>query len=115
MNCTIDCFLQKEKEMPISLGDISEWNFFLHGLKQRYGQDAEIERFVENKSPYRFMQYFDSLTQTDDVICADIGQNQMGGSNLTVKIRAKICNKWRTCPNGLFITGSHRVFVCQSK
>ena len=51
--------------------------FFPAWLKQRYGQDAEIERFVENKSPYRFMQYFDSLTQTDDVICADIGQNQM--------------------------------------
>lgn len=101
VNCTIDCFLQKEKEMPVSLGDISEWNFFLHGLKQRYGQDAEIERFVENKSPYRFMQYFDSLTQTDDVICADIGQNQMwAAQTLRLKSGQKFVTSGGLAPMG---------------
>ena len=87
--------------MPISLGDISEWNFFLHGLKQRYGQDAEIERFVENKSPYRFMQYFDSLTQTDDVICADIGQNQMwAAQTLRLKSGQKFVTSGGLAPMG---------------
>lgn len=64
------------------------WRNYVEKLKFKYNQDVEIERFVENKSPYRFMQYLNTVIKDDDIVCADIGQNQMWAAQ-TLKLMSK--------------------------
>lgn len=77
--CEVDCHIE---------ADISNWNRYLHELKLKYNQDEEIKRFVENKSPYLFMQKLNEITKEGDIICADIGQNQMWAAQ-TIKLKRK--------------------------
>ena len=55
----------------------NNWINYLIKLKENYNQRNEIERFVENKAPYRLMQLLNKYSKENDVFCADIGQNQM--------------------------------------
>lgn len=57
--------------------DLEEWNNYLCTLKSRYNQDKEIQRFVENKTPYKFIQILNSYSHENDIYTVDIGQNQM--------------------------------------
>lgn len=99
--CTIDQFLEQEKKNPFLLRNMSTWNRYLHQLKKQYNQDEEIKRFVENKSPYQFMQYVDSLTRENDIICADIGQNQMwAAQTLQLKYNQKFVTSGGLAPMG---------------
>lgn len=54
-----------------------DWRIHVAELKSEYNQDNEVNRFVENKSPYRLMQYLNIIMQAGDVVCTDVGQNQM--------------------------------------
>lgn len=79
VNTEVSVFL-KEINGKLSANDTHlaiEWLDYLDTLKSRYNQDAEIERFVDNKSPYRLIQKLNEYSKENDVICADIGQNQM--------------------------------------
>ncbi|MCD8044118.1 MAG: thiamine pyrophosphate-binding protein [Bacteroides sp.] len=62
------------------------WRTHLAELKEEYNQDCEIDRFVENKSPYRLMQYLNTLMQAGDMVCTDVGQNQMWAAQ-TLKLK----------------------------
>lgn len=86
VNCSVESFLEEEKTDHFNFGNLAEWNKYLHGLKNKYNQDKEIERFVENKSPYSFMQRLNTVTEKGDIICADIGQNQMWAAQ-TLKLK----------------------------
>ena len=68
--------------------DYSLWNKYLGKLKEKYNQDEEIERFVANKAPYRFMQCMNTIMKEDDTVCVDIGQNQMWAAQ-TLKLKSK--------------------------
>lgn len=57
--------------------EFNEWTLYLNKLKQRYNQEKEIERFVENKAPYRLMQILNKYSKENDLFYGDIGQNQM--------------------------------------
>ena len=70
-------FLCELNNSDIHYGDYSHWNHWIDGIKSEYNQDNEIERFVENKSPYRLMQRLNEITREGDAITVDIGQNQM--------------------------------------
>lgn len=74
-------------------GGYEYWWNILHKLKQKYNQKEEVERFVENRSPYKFMEVLSKCSREDDVFCADVGQNQMWVAQ-TVLIRRK--NKFIT-------------------
>lgn len=63
-----------------------EWKVNILDLKNRYNQDVEIERFVENKAPYRLLQYLNDYTKEGDIVTTDVGQNQMWVAQ-TIKLK----------------------------
>ena len=79
-------FLFEVNNADIKYGDYCQWNHWIDSLKAEYGQDKEIERFVENKAPYKLMQCLNDLTKDDDIITVDIGQNQMWAAQ-TLKLK----------------------------
>lgn len=75
--CDINEFLHKlNNRTRVTLFNIN-WRVHVAELKNEYSQDSEINRFVENKSPYRLMQYLNVIMQAEDIVCTDVGQNQM--------------------------------------
>ena len=70
-------FMKKINSKEIDISFNQEWIDYLLTLKENYNQEKEIDRFVENKAPYRLMQTLNKYSQDNDVFCADIGQNQM--------------------------------------
>ncbi|MEI7501824.1 MAG: thiamine pyrophosphate-binding protein [Paludibacter sp.] len=70
-------FMKVINSLNIETSYTEEWIDYLIKLKLDYNQNKEIERFVENKSPYRLMQILNEYSKENDVFCADIGQNQM--------------------------------------
>lgn len=75
--CPVEKFLEKLMSLRLNLNPYSDWNLRLKELKTKYNQVEEVKHFVENKSPYLFFQYLNQLTQEGDIICTDVGQNQM--------------------------------------
>lgn len=53
------------------------WYIWLKNTKLKYNQDREVERFVENKAPYKVMQELSRIMKEGDIMTVDIGQNQM--------------------------------------
>ena len=80
-------FLFEINKAELNYGDYYQWNHWIDGIKAEYGQDKEIERFVENKAPYKLMQRLNNLTKDADIITADIGQNQMWAAQ-TLKLKS---------------------------
>jgi acetolactate synthase-1/2/3 large subunit len=101
VNCKIDKFLSLLNLEIIKFKNYTRWNNYLCHLKAEYNQDKEIERFVENKSPYRFIQYLNNITRENDVICVDIGQNQMWtAQTLTLKSNQRFVTSGGLAPMG---------------
>ena len=70
-------FLENLDESSFNLKPAEKWLDYVLNIKTKYNQEIEIDRFVENKSPYRFIQMLNELTNEGDVITTDVGQNQM--------------------------------------
>lgn len=81
-----EVFIDTLMASDISYCDYTSWNNWVKQIKSSYDQDHEIERFVENKSPYRFMQYLNAITNEGDIITADVGQNEMWAAQ-TIKLK----------------------------
>ena len=64
----------------------SSWLNWIYQIKKDYNQDREIERFVANKSPYKFFQVFNEISEEDVAITTDIGQNQMWAAQ-TIRLK----------------------------
>lgn len=77
VNLSVSTFLKGITDVNIAYKDYSAWNKWILKIKRLYNQDKEIERFVENKAPYRFIQALNDITEENDIITVDIGQNQM--------------------------------------
>lgn len=86
VNASVSAFLEKVNASSIKYSDYSEWNSWVHRVKTLYNQDNEIDRFVENKSPYRFLQKLNEITKENDIITADVGQNEMWAAQ-TIKLK----------------------------
>lgn len=76
VHCDVCTFLQYLHTIPLSNTYIT-WNEQLQALKNTYSQAEEVRKFVDNKLPYQYIEMLNSYTKADDVITADIGQNQM--------------------------------------
>lgn len=86
INTTVSSFLESVNSANIKYADYSEWRSWVGKIKGLYNQDQEIERFVENKAPYRFLQKLNEVTKENDIITVDVGQNEMWGAQ-TVKLK----------------------------
>lgn len=96
-NTSVKDFLNTVNASVIKYTDYSSWNSWIHYVKEQYSQDNEVTRFVENKSPYRFLQLLNEVTKEDDIITVDVGQNEMWGAQT---IRLKKGQKF-VCSGGL--------------
>lgn len=96
-NTSVANFLNSINSSRIKYADYSSWNTWVSYVKGQYSQDNEINRFVENKSPYRFLQALNDITKENDIITVDVGQNEMWGAQT---IRLKKGQKF-VCSGGL--------------
>ncbi|WP_455673678.1 thiamine pyrophosphate-binding protein [Phocaeicola sp.] len=86
VNLAVSDFLEGMNINKLSPKNYHVWNQWTLKVKNLYNQDKEIERFVENKAPYRLMQALNEIIQENDVITADIGQNQMWAAQ-TIRLK----------------------------
>ncbi len=94
-------FVRAMKEAHFQYRDYTEWNGWIKTIKQHFGQEAEIERFVDNKAPYRILQDLNKITRKDDIVTADIGQNQMwAAQTLQMKKGMKFVTSGGLAPMG---------------
>lgn len=70
-------FLSRLMEESPSLRPMDGWIYYINYLNKNYSQTKEIEKFVENKMPYRAMEVLNDYSKPNDVFTVDIGQNQM--------------------------------------
>jgi acetolactate synthase-1/2/3 large subunit len=66
----------------------SKWVNYLNGIRQKYSQSNEVDRFVSNKSPYFAIDLLNRLHDPDRLYFVDIGQNQMWAAQ-TLKVRGR--------------------------
>ena len=85
-NTSVIDFLHKLNAAKVKYADYTKWNDWVTHVKTLYSQDEEVNRFVENKSPYRFLQQLNDVTKENDIITVDVGQNEMWGAQ-TVKLK----------------------------
>lgn len=85
-NVSVSDFLNKINNTHIEYSNYTKWNKWVNKIKTEYSQDKEIERFVENKAPYRFFQHFNEISKENDIITVDVGQNQMWAAQ-TVRLK----------------------------
>jgi acetolactate synthase-1/2/3 large subunit len=86
VNTSVDSFLDVINEKAVNYRDYTKWNIWISKIKNRYNQDIEIDRYVENKAPYRFLQHLNEITKENDIITVDVGQNEMWGAQ-TIKLK----------------------------
>lgn len=77
VNADVKYFLEGIKKNNIHFSFSNDWHRWIHMLQRKYNQDMEIDRFVDNKSPYHFIQKLNDISENNDVLTVDIGQNQM--------------------------------------
>ncbi len=100
-------FVKQLNSDKIETTSTTEWLAYLTKLKLDYNQDKEVERFVENKSPYRLMQVLNKYSKRDDVFVADIGQNQMwAAQTLQLKKGQKFITSGGLAPMGFSLPAS---------
>lgn len=82
----------------------NNWFSYLSNLKEKYNQKAEIDRFVENKIPYKIFEIFNTFSKEGDVFTVDIGQNQMwAAQSLILKENQKFVTSGGLAPMGFSI------------
>ena len=86
VHASVTIFIKALETANIHYRDYSDWNRWIDNIRTNYNQDKEIERFVENKTPYRLLQRLNDLTNDNDIITVDIGQNQMWAAQ-TLKLK----------------------------
>lgn len=90
VNSDVKYFLEEININNIQFTISNDWYGWLHKLQIKYNQYMEIERFVDNKSPYHFIQKLNVISENDDVFTVDIGQNQMWSAQ-TLRLKQGQC------------------------
>lgn len=78
INCDVKEFLSKlnAKLEETVKADLSPWYNLLKGYREKY-PTLSLQNQVENIDPNRFMDLLSSYCAEGDIICIDVGQNQM--------------------------------------
>lgn len=75
--CEVSDFIEGLIGRGIEFSSSRRWAVNVREICEKYSQEHEVERFVENKAPYRFFEIFNKVKKPGSIITADIGQNQM--------------------------------------
>jgi len=101
VHSSISEFLKVLDKEAIRYRDYNSWNAWIAKLKEKYSQDNEIERFVENKAPYQLLQRLNEISEEGDVFTVDVGQNQMwAAQTLKLKKGQRYVNSGGLAPMG---------------
>ncbi len=73
----VSVFIEFMSSEELMFQNYSEWNVYIASIKDKYNQKREVERFVENKKPYKLIETINKYSKSNDIFCSDIGQNQM--------------------------------------
>ena len=87
VHSSVSAFLDALEGASVRYNDYGTCNSWIDGLKEKYSQDVEVERFVRNKAPYRLMQRLNEISGEGDVFTVDVGQNQMWSAQ-SLKLKA---------------------------
>lgn len=99
VNASIVDFLKALQSVKFNTNEV--WLNYVKRTKEKYNQNREIERFVENKAPYRFVQFLNSITREGDVVTTDVGQNQMwAAQTINLKSGMKFLTSGGLAPMG---------------
>lgn len=77
VNDSAEHFLETLLNEIDTVADYSEWHKEIVSLKEKYNQEREVERVVNNKGPYSLIKCLNTLSEKNDVFVSDIGHNQM--------------------------------------
>ena len=86
VHASVADFLKALDKESVRYQDYTPWNKWLAKLKENYSQDREVDRFVDNKAPYRLLQRLNEISREGDVFTVDVGQNQMWSAQ-TIKLK----------------------------
>lgn len=86
VNMPVADFLSILRHEHVRFHPEEDWLGYVLKTKSNYSQDQEIARFVENKSPYKFMQALNDIIKEGDIVTTDVGQNQMWAAQ-TLKLK----------------------------
>lgn len=94
-------FLSTLRQEHVCLHPDEDWLAYILNTKRKYNQDQEIARFVDNKSPYKFMQALNGIIKEGDIVTTDVGQNQMwAAQTLNLKKGMKYLTSGGLAPMG---------------
>ena len=94
-------FLNALDMESINYQDYTNWDNWIAKLKNNYSQDKEVERFVDNKAPYKLLQRLNEISKEGDVFTVDVGQNQMwSAQTLKLKKGQRFVNSGGLAPMG---------------
>ena len=120
---TVADFLKIIKSNHISFHPSLKWLDYVVRIKEQYNQNREIDRFVENKAPYRFIQALNQIMKEGDIVTTDVGQNQMwAAQTINLKKGMKFITSGGLAPMGYsmpaaiglnFADATHRTYcIC---
>lgn len=101
VNINVKSFVDKIYDSIISYRIFEDWNNYICKIKQLYTQEAEVKRFVQNKSPYKLIQFLNDFTSERDIITTDVGQNQMwAAQSILIKNKMSFLTSGGLAPMG---------------
>lgn len=86
VNCDVQLFLKELIGKKIAPSADNNWHKWILDIKNKYSQYNEVQRFVENRAPYEFLEIFNDVSESQSIITTDIGQNQMWVAQ-TIKLK----------------------------
>lgn len=101
VNSDVKRFIEDFQQAHIHTASSSEWIAWIAKVKGKYNQEKEVERFVENKAPYKFFEIFNKVSDPDSIITTDIGQNQMwAAQSIVLKSKQEFFTSGGLAPMG---------------
>ncbi|MDD5570710.1 MAG: thiamine pyrophosphate-binding protein [Bacteroidales bacterium] len=97
-------FLEKINSLLTGCKTKKDWLDYVKNTKNKYSQKNEVEKYVENKIPYKIMELLNKYSKKDQVFTVDIGQNQMFAAQmLKIKQNQKFFTSGGMAPMGYAI------------
>lgn len=86
IHASVSQFISRFEREKIMFNHNDHWLKWIRNIVFKYSQVQEVDRFVQNKAPYRFLEIFNKISEQDSIITTDIGQNQMWAAQ-TIKLK----------------------------
>lgn len=116
VNESVDIFINKLKPILNDYKLPENWISYLANIENNYNQEHEINRFVENKSPYKLIDTVNTYSNHIDIITSDIGQNQMwAAQHLNIKDKQRFFTSGGLAPMGFSIPAAIGMAIADSK